>query len=95
LDKDYERFLSVFGEIVGASADAVGHQIRFALPVTGHATWEPSMAYTAILNLAAAMQNGFITAADLPKLEATMSDAVSKRPTKRELRRPTITSSPS
>jgi len=71
-DQEYQRFLAEFAKHVGAkSAEAVAHQIAFSKPIRGIARWEQSQAITAVLNLAAAFNAGFITQADIPDLIAT------------------------
>ena len=68
----YDAFCSHFAEIMAASsAEAVNMQIRFAFPVKRKAHWKQGHAHNAILNLAAALQAGFILFSDLPDLEAT------------------------
>jgi hypothetical protein len=71
LDRDFDRFCKVFAEAVGAkSADAVKHQIRFALPETECGSNWGRQAQTAILNKAAALEAGFIRDSQLPNLVA-------------------------
>lgn len=71
LDKDFELFCKAFAQIVGAdSADAVKHQIRFAMPETERGSTWGRQAQTAILNKAAALEMGFIKDGQLPDLLA-------------------------
>jgi hypothetical protein len=73
---EFDTFCSAMAELVGAkSADAVKHQIAWGSPVTGRSRWNQSHACNAILNLAAALQFGFIKYSDLPTLEATSKQA--------------------
>lgn len=71
LDEEFDKFCRTFAQAVGAkSADAVKHQIRFAMPETKRgSTWERH-AQTAILNKAAALEGGFITDKHLPDIYA-------------------------
>ena len=78
LDPDFEKFCEAFAEAVGAdSADAVKHQIRFAMPETDRGSTWGRQAQTAILNKAAALEMGFIKDGQLPDLLAV------GRPTKK------------
>jgi hypothetical protein len=71
LDADFEKFCKIFAQAVGAkSADAVKHQIRFAMPETEHGSTWNRQAQTAILNKAAALEAGFIRDGQLPHLVA-------------------------
>jgi hypothetical protein len=71
LDKKYEEFCDVFAHAVGAkSADAVMHQIRFAMPETERGSSWKRQAQTAILNKAAALEAGFIRDGQLPDIVA-------------------------
>ena len=72
LDVDFESFCKVFAEAVGAkSAQAVKHQIRFAMPESQRGTSWGRHVQTAILNKAAALEMGFIKDSQLPNLLAT------------------------
>jgi hypothetical protein len=67
LDKRYREFLEAFAIVTNAnSADAVQHQIMFAVPVRGRAHWSGGHQRSAVMNLAAALSAGFIVQADLP-----------------------------
>ena len=71
LDDDYDAFCEAFARVVGCkSADAVKHQIAFALPSTSNATTWTRHAQPAILNKAAALEAGFIGDKHLPDLLA-------------------------
>lgn len=71
LDPAFEKFCGAFAQVVGAkSADAVKHQIRFAMPETEHGSKWGRQAQTAILNKAAALEAGFIKDSQLPNLVA-------------------------
>jgi len=73
LDVEFEDFCAAFARVVGAkSADAVKHQIRFAMPEAGSGSNWGRHAQTAILNKAHAMEAGFIEDKDLPNLAAEM-----------------------
>lgn len=70
-DQDFDQFCEVFAKAVGAkSANAVKHQIRFALPETKRGSSWDRHAQTAILNKAAALEMGFIDDNQLPDLLA-------------------------
>ena len=73
-DREFDHFCEAFADTIGASsADAVKHQIAFALPISenGGARWNGGgLAQNAILNIAAAYEVGFITSADFPTLVA-------------------------
>lgn len=75
MDQEFEKFCELMAELVGAnSADAVKHQIAFGSPVTGVAVWNgPGFVQSAILNLAASFEAGFIVNSELP-------DLIAKRP---------------
>jgi hypothetical protein len=71
LDRDFQKFCELFAQVVGAkSADAVKHQIRFALPETQRGSNWGRQAQTAILNKAAALETGFIKDSQLPDIKA-------------------------
>jgi hypothetical protein len=71
LDDDYDSFCEAFANSVGAeSADAVKHQIRFAMPESIEGSTWGRHAQTAILNKAAALEAGFIGDRHLPNLLA-------------------------
>ena len=67
-DAEFEKFCDAFAATFGAkSAEAVKHQIRFAMPETSKgATWEKGHVQAAILNKAAALEAGFIEDKHLP-----------------------------
>lgn len=72
LDETYTEFCGAFAHVVGAkSADAVKHQVRFAMPETAEGSEWGRHAQTAILNKAAALEAGFIEDNQLPNLVAT------------------------
>jgi hypothetical protein len=69
----YWEFCAVFAELVGAnSAQAVSHQIQFALGVRGDSEhhWKSGHARNAILNMSAAFWAGFIDNSYFPSLVA-------------------------
>jgi hypothetical protein len=76
-DKAFEQFLNAFAFVAGAkSADAVLHQILFALPQSESgkgSTWT-SQASTAILNIAFAYEAEFIENRHLPHLLAVSAN---------------------
>jgi hypothetical protein len=70
-DDAYDAFCQAFASAVGAnSAAAVQHQIRFAMPETESGSSWGRHAQTAILNKAAALEEGFIRDKHLPDLRA-------------------------
>src|SRR4051812_34875805 len=70
-DADYEEFCGWFARAVGAkSAQAVQHQIRFAMPETQRGSSRGRQTQTAILNKPAALEAGFIEDKHLPDLVA-------------------------
>ena len=71
LDTAFEAFCSAFATVVGASsAEAVKHQIRFAMPESAQGSvWEQQV-QTAIGNKAGALEEGFIGDRHLPHLYA-------------------------
>jgi hypothetical protein len=78
LDADYTAFCEAFAKVVGAnSGEAVKHQIAFALPSTSNgSTWSRDHhAQVAILNKAAALEEGFIANKHLPDLLAVGREA--------------------
>lgn len=69
LEDEFENFLIVFAELIGASSPlAVEMQIAFATPVTNRAEWRQGHVQAAILNIAAALNAGFISNKELPAL---------------------------
>jgi hypothetical protein len=73
-DSAFDDFCQTFASTIGAnSADAVKHQIAWGTPTPfgGVHDWtNQGHAAVAILNLAAALDAGFIRSKDLPKLLA-------------------------
>jgi hypothetical protein len=73
-DESYEQFCNSFAQLIGAeSARAVKHQISFAIPIQrgGIRRWKQGHARSAILNLAAAFEAGFVGANAFPALVAS------------------------
>ncbi len=68
-DAEYDRFCNDIARQVGAaSGDAVKLQVRFAMPETANGSkWEDGHVRTAILNEAAALEEGFIGNKHLPE----------------------------
>jgi hypothetical protein len=70
-ENSFDSFCVTFAEAVGAkSADAVKHQIRFAMPESESGSTWGRQAQTAILNKATALEAGFIRDKHLPNLLA-------------------------
>ncbi len=79
-DVEYHRFLKAIAGVIGASSvKAVEQQIRFAMPVKRKARWSQSHTYNAVLNMAAALQAGFIGHRHLPEIVATKSKGRGRR----------------
>jgi hypothetical protein len=71
LDDKFDEFCEAFAKAVDAeSANAVKHQIRFAMPESASGSSWGRHAQTAILNKAAALEAGFIEDKHLPNLTA-------------------------
>jgi hypothetical protein len=72
-DPAFEAICAAVAKSVRAkSVKAVKHQIAFALPVKGKAYWaNGGHSANAVLNLAAALDAGFIRWSDVPALTAT------------------------
>jgi hypothetical protein len=71
MNVDYDAFCADFARAVGArSADAVKHQIAFAMPIPeGSVHFQsPAQAMTTMLCMAAAYEAAFITHANFPEL---------------------------
>jgi len=82
LDASFDEFCKAFATVVGASsAEAVKHQIRFAMPETEHGSLWEQQTQTAIGNKAAALEEGFIGDKHLPHVYA-----VGKGKTVREIK---------
>jgi hypothetical protein len=74
LNEEYDLFCENFAKTIRSkSGNAVKHQISFALPIPEGGTryWAQGHARSAILNLAAAFQAGFVEAFAFPSLIAT------------------------
>jgi hypothetical protein len=89
LDKSFLEFCDDAAKFVGAnSGEALRKQLEFAMPIRpGHKQrWgvspkgrTPGLARVAILNIAAALETGFITNGMLPSIEATGPPAPNSR----------------
>ena len=80
LDAAFNDFCSAFAQVVGAaSAEAVKHQIRFAMPESAEGSLWEQQVQTAIGNKAAALEEGFIGDKHLPHLYAVGKAQVSNK----------------
>jgi methyl coenzyme M reductase gamma subunit len=68
LDVKFKQFCEAFALVIGAkSGDAVLQQILFALPAPKDRVWDAPRARTAMMNMTAALDAGFISNAQLPE----------------------------
>jgi hypothetical protein len=86
LDQAYDEFCTAFAAVVGVkSGAAVKQQIHFAMPVRQGSWNSNGHSSTAVLNLAAAYEAGFIVNADFPDLLAGGRGSGTARKSRRDL----------